>query len=352
MSERIGRRDFLNIGGLTVGGLIVAACSPKESKASLERERLTPIEYGFNTHMSANPSNYENLTLEAFKEDIVRMKEMGMNWVRFNVWEWELAEQYLEKYDEAIKFAHEAGLKVFLVTNVPGLSEKGQNIESDLRATRDYYQRLVPRWKGQVNVWQVNNEPDDHEYDDYARIKNNEVYPIGYLAAYSRIVAEASQTIKSIDPEARVTINVSLWQGSDPGIRYEEAALFDAVKQSIDYVTLDFYPDTSEEAINTLQNQVAYFHYRYNLPVLVGELGLPTGDGRFSETDQGIFVSKAIDSLQSGRVRPEAILLYEFRDEAMRAGTEASFGFNYADGTPKPGFNQVIEEIKDEQNGN
>src|SRR3989304_2705110 len=274
MSERpFSRRDFLKAAGLGAGGLLVAACSPEESGASPsspESDRLTPIEYGFNTHMSANPSEYENLDLAAFMGDVNHMEELGMQWIRFNVMEWELAEKYLKNYDKAITYANEHGLKVSLVTNTPGLSEQGENIEADLGTVRDYYTRLATRWQGKVKTWQINNEPDDHEYDDYQRIENNQVYPGGYLEAFSRIVEEASKTIKSIDQEAKVTVNVSLWQGSDPGIQREEVALFDAVRESIDIITLDVYPDTSEEAIKTLQDQVAYFHYRSDLPGAIG----------------------------------------------------------------------------------
>jgi hypothetical protein len=182
------------------------------------------------------------------------------------------------------------------------------------------------------------------------------------------LVSEANQTIKSIDPNAKTTVNVSMWvdASADPWIgadhpRFEEVGLFDSVCgfepgsrvdrmcQTIDYISLDPYLDKNIEAIERFPEVIGYFSTRYQKPVVVAELGLPTGDGRFTEEDQGKYIAMAVDSIQGGKVRPYAVLLYEFRDEAMRAGAEASFGFNRADGRPKPGLAGVLEVIRNDE---
>ena len=252
-----------------------------------------------------------------------------------------------------------------MVTNVPNLSKNGEDPEGDLEKTRTYYERLAGRWNGMVNVWQFFNEPDDHTIDRYQQIKS---YAPGYLESVARLVSEANQTIKRIDPNAKTTVNVSMWvdASADPWIgadkpRFEEVGLFDAVCgfepgsqvdrmcQTIDYISLDPYLDKNIEAINRFPEVIDYFQTRYQKPVVVAELGLPTGDGRFTEEDQGKYISMAIDAIQAGKVRPYALLLYEFRDEAMKAGAEASFGFNRTDGTPKPGIVDVLEVIQNDE---
>lgn len=356
--------------GGTVAGLFVVGCRQEqeavqpatseeeatveksEVMATTETEPRSGIEYGFNTHMSANPTEGENLTLETFKQDVDQMAQMGMKAIRFNVWEWELG--HLDSYDQAIAYAKEKGLTIHLVTNVPGLSENGQDLAGDLEKTNVYYTRLATRWQGQVDVWQIFNEPDDHTYWNYQRIPNapegKSPYPPGYLKNFGEIVTEANQAIKAIDQQTKTTVNVSMWVGSDPWIgagkpRPEEVLLFNAVAEHIDLISLDPYLDINTEAIKRFPEVIEYFHRVYKKPVVVAELGLPTGDGRFSQKDQGRFIGMAIEAMQKGRVKPEAILLYEIRDEAMRAGAEASFGFTDVDGKPKEGLERVLEVI-------
>ncbi|MCH7951903.1 cellulase family glycosylhydrolase [Patescibacteria group bacterium] len=371
-NQGMDRRGFLYLlAGL--GGTTLACTVPEtlrriisgEFSPLTESEKRSRIRYGFNTHMSGNPSKYENLDLNAFKVDVLRMRQMGMDAIRFNVWEWELDEIYLQKYDEALKTAKDNGMEVFLVTNVPNLSKNGEDLEGDLKKTRALYERLAGRWKGLVDVWQIFNEPDDHTYDRYQRIQS---YAPGYLENLARLVYEADKTIKTIDPAAKTTVNVSMWvdPSADPWVgadnpRFEEVGLFDAVCgfesggrvdrmcQTIDYISLDPYLDKNTEAINRFPEVIDYFYTRYQKPVVVAELGLPTGDGRFTEEDQGKYISMVIDAIQGGKVRPYALLLYEFRDEAMKAGAEASFGFNRADGTPKPGLVEILEVIQNDE---
>jgi len=359
MTERkLSRRDFLKLTGAAGAALGLSACGV-ELPRSPER-RKDEIEWGFNTHLSANPSSKENLTINAFKEDVDSWRELGMKWVRFNVKDWELQDQDLAVYEEAVDYAKENGLKVFLVTNVPEISENFSDIEGDLAKTQRYYEGLVGRWRGKVDVWQVFNEPDDHRVDRYninpSQQDPDRQYPVGYLENLSRLVDQASKTIKKTDSNAKVTVNASMWQMVDRGIQDEEIQLFDAVCQfsstgrtwkpceTLDYITLDLYPDTDPWAISYLPNQVEFFSKTFGIPVIVGEMGMPTDDGRFSEADQGWAMANAIDSLQRGRVRPEAVLLYQYRDEPT--SWEESFGFAYADGTPKSGFNQVMEAIQ------
>jgi hypothetical protein len=367
--DGLNRRGFLTLGGLGTAALACTLSEPLRGLVSgellplTESEKRSRIRYGFNTHMSGNPTKYENLDLNAFKTDVQRMREMGMDTIRLNVQDSDLNEIYLQQYDEALKTAKDNGMEIFLVTNIPNLSKDGSDMSGDLEKTRAYYKRLAGRWQGLVDVWQIFNEPDDQTYDRYQRIQS---YAPGYLENLAGLVTEANQTIKSIDPNAKTTVNVSMWvdASADPWIgadnpRFEEVGLFDAVCgfepgsrvdrmcQTIDYISLDPYLDEFLEAIEGFPEVIEYFQTRYQKPVVVAELGMPTL--RFGEESQRKYIPMAIDAIQSGKVRPYALLLYEFRDETMKAGDEASFGFNRADGTPKPGLAGVLEVIQNDE---
>ena len=372
----LSRRDFLKVSGILGGGTVLAtACKPiQEILTSRESEATLPIRFGFNTHMSANPSEVENLTPEVLREDVNRMVENGMSILRLNVWEWELDERSLEIYKEALGYAKGRGLEIHLVTNVPQLSPNGSDIEGDLEKTKVYYERMTTKFQGLVDVWQFFNEADDHNTWNYGRIENNQVYPQGYLENFGRLVSKANETVKRIDPNARTTVNVSIWNNpnGDQWIdgsgnltpRFEEVGLFDAacgfepgapvetICSTIDFISLDIYFDTDYSAIEKLPELIRYFRERYEKPVVVSEVGIPTGgDGRFTPADQARSISRIIDVLQAGDVRPDAVLLYEMRDEYMRAETdpEGHFGFTDYQGNPKEGFNQVLEAIRQDE---
>jgi len=366
------RRDALKALGLIGGGAALAACKPlREALTSPESESSLPIGFGFNTHMSANPAEVENLTPEAFRQDVETMTSMGMTELRLNVKEWELDEGSLEVYREALKYAKDRGLRVHLVTNVPHLSKEGSDIGSDLEATKAYYERMATKFKGLVDVWQFFNEADDHNIWNYGQIENSKGYIEGYLKNFALLVGVANETVKRIDPDSKTTVNVSIWNHPDGDHwvnasgnltpRFEEVGLFDAacgfepgapvesICSTIDFISLDIYFDTEYPAIEKLPELIRYFRERYGKPVIVSEVGIPTGgDGRFTPADQAVSISRIIDVLQASEVRPNAVLLYEMRDEYMLAPTnaEAHFGFNDYEGNPKEGLDDVIEAIK------
>lgn len=108
------------------------------------------------------------------------------------------------------------------------------------------------------------------------------------------------------------------------------------------------YFDTDYPAIEKLPDLIAYFKSRYGKPVVISEVGIPAGgDGRFTPLDQAKSISKIVDVLQESPVRPESIILYEMRDEYMKAESdpEGHFGFTDYDGNPKEGWNEVMNAI-------
>jgi hypothetical protein len=381
----LSRREFIKgVGIVGAGALLIAACgggdldeileAKTEEEKGEEKKKKAIIKSGFNSHVSAKATEIENLTPEAFREDVDKMAEYEMKTVRLNVWEWELDDESLEIYKEALEYAKDKGLEVHLVTNVPQLSKDGSEIETDIEKVRSYYQRMAQKFIGLVDVWQFFNEADDHKYANYSRIENEQVYPLGYLENFGKLVATANETVRSIDPETKTTVNVSIWNNVEGDLwiddqgkvipRFEEVGIFDAacgfepggavdtICTTIDFISLDIYFDTDYKAIEKLPELIRYFQGRYDKPVVVSEVGIPTsGDGRFTPLDQVISISRIINVLQQGEVRPDAILLYEMRDERMKAPSdpEGHFGFHDYGGNPKEGFDEVLEAIKEDE---
>ena len=365
--------------------LLLAACGVGREKSDeteaqsagpnglkeLENRGAT-ITLGMNTHMSANPAEIENLDLEAFKADVDKLSREGLGVIRFNVWEWEYPD-YLDAYKDALTYAKERGLKTYLVTNTPHLSADFSDIEGDRQKTIDYYTNLATEFQGLVDVWQIFNEGDDHTHTRYSRIENDKVYPPGYLTHFAEMVKAANRTIKQIDSQAKTTINVSIWNNPEGDMwvkpdgsvepRFEEVALFDAVCgfpiagsvpedavcENIDLVSLDLYFDTDYGAIRNIPNLVKYFQERYRIPVVLAEVGLPIGgDGRFNVEDQRDSLIAIIESLRDSDVKlgNTELILYEMRDEYMKAPSdpEGYFGFHDYEGEPKSSWQEILNE--------
>jgi len=301
-------------------------------------------EYGFNTHMYA--SGISNLNLTTFKQNIDDIASKGLDWIRFNVIDWEVAPSVasinwnyvnLAKYDEAINYAKNKGLKIFLVTNVPSWA-KSYSLEKYKTTTQEFYSFLVNRYKDKVDVWQIFNEPNIHNYTDYSTI----ILTTSYLNNLNQIISIARSTIKGIDSDTLITTNVGGYPYNDI-LHNQWKEFFDVVGQNLDVLTLDIYPDDNIEIINALENRVNDIKSRYEKPVYIGETGICTGDGRFTESDQGYYVSRYIEEFKKSG--PINIIVYEIQDDNSKVVCEATFGLKHADGTAKASYDVILNKM-------
>ncbi len=364
---KITRRKFLEIaatGAAGAGALALGLSGGDPKKAvdwltSPEPLSTTPINFGFNTHVRIKAGEHENLTLERFKVDVDLLREHNQTALRFNMRngdvilggdmnniQWD--EDSLRAYDEAISYAQERGMNIYFVTNVPEYA-KDYSLEDYKKVTKLFYEELAYRYKGKIAHWQIFNEPDVHHYTDYHGISH---MTDEYLKDFGEIVKTASETLEKVDPSAKTTVNASHWVGSGRPFRLDETRLFDAVKDSVDALTLDFYHDKNIDAIKEFPEEyIATYSEQYGKDIIIGELGLPTY-GRFTADDQRRYVTHAIDAIKGGRIRPKAILLYELNDENapddQTNNVEKFFGFRFADGQTKPAFESVLRRMQPE----
>lgn len=377
--QQVSRRKAFGLGASAAAALIGWACSvkpdqnrrppvetgprypdppPQAPEAAVSKETLipTPTEFGFNTHMYVSEKPGENHTLANFKEEVDLMSAHNQQWVRFNFLEDDVRLPGTEKtewndkisqYDEAIEYAKSKGLKIFFVTGMPGFAKDLPMDQYEI-AAKECYQKLAERYKDKIDVWQIFNEPDVHSFRDYSSQDDLLLNPqkMNDLAHAVRTIA---QTIKSVNPDIPTTVNMSRWVGNNVDPIKKGSFLFDKLGDSVDAITLDLYPDDNEQEIKKLPDYVEYFSKRYNKPIYIGELGLPT-NGRFTADHQQKYVTKSLDALKGGKVKPKAVMLYELTDQTTAwNANENSFGYRDRNGIPKKSFNAVVEKMQKEK---
>lgn len=350
--RKFSRRKFLTVAGgagIAAAGLATRKLSEEQTK-SPEILAHPPEFLGFNTHLYAEPEVPHDLTLDVFKEDIDAMAKEGMNMIRFTVRPWEVApngsgeeiiwnEANLNIYKEAAQFAKEKGVQVLLVANTPAFAQAYSPVEY-AEVSKKYFSALTEAFHDTVYAIQLFNEADVHHFRDYSAV----IPDHAYLQEFARLVKEISLSVKTVSPDMQVTVNAGGWPLNNDRVHdWEE--FFAAISPHIDFLSLDLYPDDNIDTINHLDDWVRQLKEEFQKDIMISEIGLPTGIGRFSESDQGKYLSQAINVLKQAGVL--GILPYQYRDEARNPNTsEASFGIIHADGTPKQSYTQIIDVMK------
>lgn len=335
----------LLIWGFLTAAICLSVLSPTKTTAST----LPQPEFGFTTHLYI-ANNPLNLTL--FRQNVDDLVAGGQTWIRVNIWDWEIAAEgnprttiiwntnNLAIYDQAFNYALEKGLKIFLVTNTPIYSDILNFSPSEYHTlTANYHQFLSQRYAGKINVWQIFNEADTHDYHNYFALSG---LTSNYLNELNQVVGIARSAIKQNDPQANVTMNSTGYPLTDQ-IQNRWFQFFDVLNTNLDFLTLDLYPDVnrvdSEMAI--MGQRVINVRNRYNKPVAVGETGLCTRTSLFTEEDQAHYLPLYVENLKIAQ--PNLILVYEIQDENnLPNDCEGSFGLKRVDGTKKPSYEVVL----------
>ncbi len=330
----------------------VAQVSP-----SPERINLSPIKYGFNTHVHAVlDSPEDNMTLENFKRGVDILASNNLDIVRIDIRAKEIADvggspnevrfnENIKVYDEAIRYAKDKGLNIFLVTNVPEFASRYSH-SNYLNVTADFYTKLITRYNeylDEEDVIQIFNEPNKHSFRDHTEISS--LLSDNYLQQLSETIETGSKSIKKVNNKVIVTTNLSHWVGRGEELTEFGPAFFDEIK-GIDAISLNLFPDDKEDEIERLPQYIKFFFERYQKPVYLAEIGLPTAV--FSPTSQGDSLSKSIDALKRGEVRPAGIIIHELFDTtASWKEAENSFGIYTSDFSEKESANDVINAMLD-----
>jgi hypothetical protein len=326
--------------------------------------------FAFNTHLYARESN---LDLRAFKANVDELAGLGIDrlaWIRFAIDDVDAFPRTdndthlidcspasptncnpanLAVYDEAIDYARSKGFGVFLVTNVPSWAkvysapvnpwEARYSLEEYKQITTAYYRVLASRYAGKVAIWQVFNEANVLTFDAYAKFTLND----SYLRMLSETIAQARETIRSVDPGASITTNAGGWP-YDASLHAQWKRYFDALHTNLEVVSLDVYPDKDRSAIDSLVSRVEEIRSRYSKPVAIAETGLCTDAARFTEADQAAYLPMYIEGFREAGA--SIIAIYELQDNTELSGAcEQSFGLRTADGDKKASYDAVMARL-------
>lgn len=365
-----------------------------KKQQDLRQSAQGAIEFGFNTHLSVTGAT-SSLNFEKFKKNVDEIALNGKKWLRFDLPPAEIAtienpanptptseltpaftpipptptpttppptptntpvagtaaavpqtvapmliwnEGNLAIYDQAIDYAKSRELKIFLVTTVP-IGAKDLSIAEYKTLAAQFYQFLALRYKGKVNVWQIFNEPNIHNFRDYSILPGLSDF---YLGEYNSVLNQAKTVIKSVDEGAFVTANAGGWPIND-SLRGNWSDFFAATKDNIDFATIDLYPDNNLEVVNQLGSIIDGVRTASGKEVYVGEIGMCTRGGRFTESDQAIWSSKSLLALSVSNAK--AVIYYEIQDSDLNT-CEGSFGIKRQDDTQKVGYPAIMSYLK------
>jgi len=318
---------------------------------------LIQTQYGFGVFVSATDPLQD---LAKFKSDVDNSVSSHQQWIRTAIMSWEIAlsgnssgqitwnDQNLAVYDEAINYAYQKGLKIMVfVSGAPDWTSfwgNNYSFEDYQKVSINYWRFLAQRYKDKVDIWQVFNEANGIHYRYFTPLTS---LTNDYLSQMNTLLASARQTIKQEDPTARITTNSLGWPIND---QQEEKWLqyFDAIKDNLDEITLDLYPDNNTTEINKLGTRVSNAFNRYSKPVIIGEIGVKTCTscwGGLGEEIQKSFLPMSINQLKTGS--PSIIFTYQMRDRStdLTSG-EGTFGIKYNNGEQKIGYDAVMSAMK------
>lgn len=378
---KFSRRDFLKLGLASAGGVAIEEVvrrsslidnleiagryiydrfNKTRSKETLER---TPFEVGFTSHAMDLGIKREAPGLDVFKKHVDILVASNQEWIRFDIRPWQIVnggtpdsiqwhEEHLREYDEAIRYAREKGLKLFINISTPDFAQKYSSVDYK-KVMKKYAEYLADRFKpteeqtkkmGKAfDIWQIFNEPDIHDFRDYSLIfEKYRDYPSSYLHELALIVKEMDMAIKSNNPHAKTTLNLAHWQGfrwdnGPEGFMRRATRFCDAVAEPVDIISIDPYPDNNKREIESLPQYVSYFKEKYRKDIIFAEIGATTNT--FSQEDQAILIKKYLSAIRSGKHMPLAVLIYQLTDDNDNDG----MGLINIDGKPKKSFTDVIE---------
>lgn len=255
-------------------------------------------------------------------------KGTGVAWDREEI-RWELVQRGngqlfdFSLVDEMVDKAQGRGINVLGL-----LLYKVNNTVPDLPTWNKFVSSTVSHFKGRVECWQILNEPE-----------NNIFFAGTNPADYARVLKASYQTIKGVDPEAKVlTAGVNGF-----AVPWLQRMLDAGGAGNYDILAVHPYVSfpTSPEAKYWADNQLAYFmafnRRNGNKPVWATEFGWPTvhNPATVSESDQANYLARLYVTGLAGGL--DKLFVYQFHDQGPNS--DDNFGLVRSDWTtPKPSY--------------
>ncbi|MFA6492654.1 MAG: endo-1,4-beta-xylanase [Patescibacteria group bacterium] len=271
-----------------------------------------------------------------------KVKAMGAEWAReeFN---WQTLNPRRGRYDlanadQAVATYRRNNVKVLGMiaysslwgSSNPAAGTDAQFYKPNINDWKAYIAVLVRRYGGYVKDWEIWNEP------------NAMWKPSPNPEEYREVLVAAYDTIKSIDPSARVGSGGTTYIDGDYISRY----LNDGGWEHLDAISVHYYPGVGPESDpnNKLRDELSKLVYNIMIPrgggkeIWLTEFGWESG--KVGEEAQGQVISRAVILARTinevGKIMP-----YNLRDESGN-----SYGLMRNNFAAKPAYNYYKKTIE------
>lgn len=245
----------------------------------------------------------------------------------------------LSIYDEAINYAFQKGLKLFVTTKTPDFANS-YALSDYQSVTAEYFQFLSSRYSGKITVWNIFNNSNIRKYTDSSPLATLDS---SYLSDFNAILTTARNAIKTADAGTFVTASAGGNPLTDTLVNNWNQ-FYDAINSNTDVISVEMYPNTDVAQISKLSAIIENLKGRYGKEVVVAATGLCTQNGIYSETDQQTYVPQAINNIRLSSAK--LLLQYELVDQNSSSNTcDTSYGIVKSDGTPKSSYTAVITAL-------
>lgn len=364
---------ILGLFTLVIGITFYLTKKPQEIR---QRAFGTGMEFGFAADLSVNGS----LQLAQFKSSIDRLVANNQQWVRLAIIPSDIANPSppptatpgpittvtpsisptptppnvvlgittapiqwnttnLLVYDEAINYAFQHGLKLFVTTKTPGFANQ-YSLSDYQSVTGEYFQFLSSRYTGKISVWNIFDNSNIKKYTDSSPIATLDP---SYLSDLNAVLTTARNAIKTADAGTLVTSSA----GGNPltdTLTTNWGQYYDAINANTDVVSVEMYPNTDVAQISKLSTIIENLKTKYGKEVVVAGTGLCTQNGIYSEADQQNYLPQAVSNIRLSSTK--LLLQYELVDQNSSSNTcDASYGVVKSDGTPKSSYTAVITAL-------
>jgi len=267
--------------------------------------------------------------------------------IEFNTKDWE---QSVKLYE----YAKSKGMKIFFTT-YPAyeLTPKGLSERDFLTSVRNQYEHLARKFP-KADVWQIYNEANTHHKDNYLSVCNHPDFacinnkptslPSQYMESLKKTITAARESIKKINPTARITTN------AENSEEYAKKYMRE-LKGTLDIFSFDIYPDEYDHANNfrNLKENLAQLKSEFGEKFWVVETGKPSSAGNCATEStanteaQKKFLLNLIPAFAEQAV--SHVMLYEFRDRDVQwyPECEKRFGISDRKNSEKPAFSPVLK---------
>jgi len=282
-----------------------------------------------------------------------RMQEAGIQWGRFDLCWWSLAETQAGVYnftspnvpgwegwntDRAIQLMRDRGIEPFPILcygNPLYDGAQGPYSDGGRTAFGNYCYAAANRYRDSVSYWEIWNEPNTEQF--WARPPDP--------ADYARLAAVAAPRIRQANPDAVVVGGVTA--GIDAA--FLRTAFENGLLDAVDVITVHPYriapPESINQEIANVRNMIRQFTAR-DIPVWTGEWGYNTFWTEVTPLGQAKCLSRMmVNNLSQGIGLSVWFSVHAFK-EADPSGTDPEWGLLDYQLRPRPSFDamRVVNE--------